>query len=200
MTPRFPALRLILLPLALFAAGSALARDTALPPLPPQDNPWLYRGSDVPRDKEWIFGQLPNGLRWAVRRNGVPPGQVSIRVRMDVGSIYEAPGEEGFAHLLEHLVFRESKYLGQAQAIPTWQRLGATFGSDTNAETSGTRTTFRIDLPAWLASLTPQHRQTAEMLAMGERPSSVALRLAVSPSRISQIRDELHESWIAAHS
>jgi zinc protease len=147
MTPRFPVLRLIVLPLALFAAGSAPARDAGLPPLPPQDNPWLYRGSDVPRDKEWIFGQLPNGLRWAVRRNGVPPGQVSIRVRMDVGSIYEAPGEEGFAHLLEHLVFRESKYLGQAQAIPAWQRLGATFGSDTNAETSGTSTTFRIDLP-----------------------------------------------------
>jgi zinc protease len=150
MTPRFPALRLALLPLLLLAGATpapVLARDTALPALPPQDNPWLYRGSDVPHDKEWIFGQLPNGLRWAVRKNGVPPGQVSIRVRMDVGSLYERRGEEGFAHLLEHLVFRESKYLGQAQAIPTWQRLGATFGSDTNAETSATGTTFRIDLP-----------------------------------------------------
>jgi hypothetical protein len=45
--------------------------------------PWLYRGSDVPVDDKWLFGEMKNGLRYAVRRNGVPPGQVSIRVRVD---------------------------------------------------------------------------------------------------------------------
>ena len=114
---------------------------------PAGSTPWLYRGSDVPQDKEWVFGQMPNGLRYAVRRNGVPPGQVSIRVRIDAGSLYERDAERGYAHLLEHLLFRESKYLGPAQAIPTWQRLGATFGSDTNAETSPTHTVFKLDLP-----------------------------------------------------
>ena len=109
--------------------------------------PWIYRGSDVPQDKEWLFGQMPNGLRYAVRRNGVPPGQVSIRVRIDAGSLYERESELGYAHLLEHLLFRQSKYLGPAQAIPTWQRLGATFGSDTNAETTPTQTVFKLDLP-----------------------------------------------------
>jgi len=109
--------------------------------------PWIYRGSDVPQDKEWLFGEMPNGLRYAVRRNGVPPGQVSIRVRIDAGSLHERDGERGYAHLLEHLLFRQSKYLGPAQAIPTWQRLGATFGSDTNAETSPTHTVFKLDLP-----------------------------------------------------
>ncbi|MBS0254234.1 MAG: insulinase family protein [Proteobacteria bacterium] len=164
MTPLFRALRLALVPLALIAAP-AVARDTALPVLPPQDAPWLYRGSDVPHDKEWIFGTLPNGLRWAVRKNGVPPGQVSIRVRMDVGSMFERRGEEGYAHFLEHLVFRESKYLGQAQAIPTWQRLGATFGSDTNAETTATGTTFKIDLPgATPASLDESFKLLSGML------------------------------------
>jgi zinc protease len=120
---------------------------SALPPLPPQDDPWLYQGSDIPHDKEWSFGTLSNGLRWAVRANSVPPGQVSIRIRMDVGSLYEKPEEAGFAHLIEHLVFRQSKYLGQNEAIPTWQRLGATLGSDTNAETTTTQTVFKIDLP-----------------------------------------------------
>jgi zinc protease len=91
---------------------------SALPPLPPQDDPWLYQGSDIPHDKEWSFGTLSNGLRWAVRANSVPPGQVSIRIRMDVGSLYEKPEEAGFAHLIEHLVFRQSKYLGQNEAIP----------------------------------------------------------------------------------
>src|SRR6516165_10835746 len=109
--------------------------------------PWLYKGSDVPPDREWTFGTLSNGLRYAVRRNGVPPGQVSIRIRIDAGSLNENNQEQGFAHLLEHLLFRQSKYLGEAQAIPTWQRLGASFGNDTNAETTPTQTVFKLDLP-----------------------------------------------------
>ena len=36
------------------------------------------------------FGTLPNGLRYAVRRNALPAGQVSIRVRIDAGSLHEA--------------------------------------------------------------------------------------------------------------
>ncbi len=142
-----------LLPLvALVAAPVAEAKApvrtaAAAAPAKPYTGPWLYRGSDVPQDKEWTFGELPNGLRYAVRHNGVPPGQVSIRVRVDVGSLYERERERGYAHLLEHLVFRQSKYLADGEAIPAWQRLGATFGSDTNAETTPTGTTFKIDLP-----------------------------------------------------
>jgi zinc protease len=131
--------------LAPLLVAVAVPADAA--PAKPQE-PWLYRGSDIPQDKEWVFGELPNGLRYAFRRNGVPPGQVSVRILMDVGSLYESDSERGYAHLLEHLVFRQSKYLGEAQAIPTWQRLGATFGSDTNAETSPTQTVFKLDLPS----------------------------------------------------
>jgi zinc protease len=120
------------------AASSAPAKEPV---------PWLYRNSDVPPDREWIFGELPNGMRYAVRRNGVPPEQVSIRIRVDAGSLNERDDERGFAHLLEHLLFRQSKYLGEAQAIPTWQRLGASFGNDTNAETTPTHTVYKLDLP-----------------------------------------------------
>lgn len=139
-----------LLPAALVLTPPSLAETPAQPQgdsAKQAKDPWLYRGSDIPQDKEWIFGELPNGVRYAVRRNGVPPGQVSIRIRMDVGSLYETDNERGYAHLLEHLVFRQSKYLGDGQAIPTWQRLGATFGSDTNAQTGPISTTFKLDLP-----------------------------------------------------
>jgi len=109
--------------------------------------PWLYKGSDVPVDGQWLFGEMKNGLRYAVRRNGVPPRQVSIRVRIDAGSLYETDSEQGYAHLLEHLLFRESKYLGKGEAISAWQRLGATFGSDANAETTPTHTAYKLDIP-----------------------------------------------------
>jgi zinc protease len=111
------------------------------------DKAWLYAGSDVPHDPKWTFGILPNGLRYAVRHNGVPPGQVSIRIVADVGSLYETDAQRGYAHLIEHLTFRDSKYLKSGEAIPTWQKLGATFGSDTNAETSPTQTVYKLDLP-----------------------------------------------------
>lgn len=126
-------------------AAAAKAPAAAAPAAAP--GPWLYRGSDVPQDKEWVLGELFNGLRYAVRKNGVPPGQVSIRILIDAGSLYESDSERGYAHLIEHLVFRESRYLGDGEAIPRWQRLGATFGSDTNAETSPTQTVFKLDLP-----------------------------------------------------
>ncbi|MFD2782574.1 insulinase family protein [Novosphingobium pokkalii] len=66
---------------------------------------------------------------------------------VDAGSFYETDAQQGYAHLIEHLTFRDSKYLKSGEAIPTWQRLGATFGSDTNAETSGTQTVYKLDLP-----------------------------------------------------
>ncbi len=167
----------ILAVVALLSAPPLLAQRNAGPSAGPGKNntdaqdaaaaarpaPWLYKGSDVPPDREWIFGELPNGVRYAVRRNGVPPGQVSIRVRMDVGSLYERDNERGYAHLLEHLVFRQSKYLAEGQAIPTWQRLGATFGSDTNAETSHIGTTYKLDLP----NATPASLDTSFKLLSG---------------------------------
>ncbi|GAA4041297.1 M16 family metallopeptidase [Parerythrobacter jejuensis] len=140
----------LFLPLALLAhplPAQDVAEERPASLQSEEETPWLYEGSNVPVDRAWLFGELDNGLRYAVRRNGVPPEQVSIRIRIDAGSLHERDEERGFAHLLEHLLFRESKYLGPAQAIPTWQRLGATFGSDTNAVTSPTQTVYKLDLP-----------------------------------------------------
>src|SRR5690606_14374940 len=111
------------------------------------EDPWIYRGTDIPVDPQWLLGEMPNGVRYAVRHNGVPPGQVSIRVRIDAGSLHEQEHERGFAHLIEHLVFRQSRDLGNGAAIPHFQRLGASLGNDTNAITSPTQTVFQLDLP-----------------------------------------------------
>lgn len=149
-----------LLSFALVAApmGSAVAQTRAKPavaaPAParsavPVDRaPWLYEGSDIPRDAGWQFGRLNNGLRFAVRRNGVPPGQVTIRLRVDAGSLMERPEEAGWAHLIEHLAFRESRYLPSGEARRAWQRLGISFGSDSNASTGPTSTIYQLDIPA----------------------------------------------------
>jgi zinc protease len=110
--------------------------------------PWLYEGSDVPVDTSWTFGKLENGLRYAVKRNQVPAGQVSIRVRIDAGALHEEDSEQGFAHLMEHLAFRGSEYVPDGEAKRIWQRFGVTFGSDSNAQTTPTQTVYKLDLPS----------------------------------------------------
>jgi len=148
MKPTFPRLTpylsLFFLLIGLLAMpGTANAQDAKSDDI----LPWLYKNSDVPVDKSWTFGELDNGMRYAVKHNGVPPGQVSIRLRIDVGSLMETEEEQGFAHFMEHLTFRGSAHVPDGEAKRVWQRLGATFGSDSNAETTPTQTVYKLDLP-----------------------------------------------------
>ena len=124
-----------------------VASQNDVPQYARPDDPWIYRGTDIPVDQNWLFGEMPNGLRYAVRQSGVPPCQVSMRIRIDAGSLHEEEGERGFAHFLEHLLFRESRHLGPGEAIPHFQRMGAALGLDTNASTSSTQTVYQLDLP-----------------------------------------------------
>jgi zinc protease len=131
------------------AAGrKGTAPVPAAAPVAVDTRAWLYEGSDITPDPAWRFGTLPNGLRYAVRKNGVPPGQVSIRVRVDAGSLHEQDSERGFAHFIEHLSFRGSQYVPDGEAKRVWQNFGATFGSDTNASTGPVSTTYKLDLPS----------------------------------------------------
>ncbi len=192
--------------LAACLAAAAMFVSTAVPTLAAADVPWLYENSDVPPDRGWTFGELPNGLRYAVRPNGVPPGQVSIRIRVDAGSLYERAGEEGFAHLLEHLLFRQSKYLADGAAIATWQRLGASFGSDTNAETTTTQTVYKLDLPnATTASLDESFKLLSGMvsaptLSQTNLAADVSIVLAEMRERggaAKRVQEAMRESFYA---
>jgi zinc protease len=135
-----PLLRSLLLAFALLVSAPAFTQQQG-------DSDWLYRGSDIARDPAWRFGTLPNGLRYAVRRNALPAGQVAIRVRVDAGSLHEAENERGWAHFLEHMLFRGTETYPDRQARHVWQQLGASFGSDTNAATSPTDTVYQLNLP-----------------------------------------------------
>ncbi len=136
-------------PLPALAQTPCTIRATAedQPQFARPDDPWIYRGTDIPIDTQWLFGEMPNGVRYAVRQNDVPPCQASLRVRIDAGSLNERDSERGFAHLLEHMVFRESATFGPGEAIAHFQRLGASFGFDTNASTTPTATTYNLNLP-----------------------------------------------------
>ncbi|WP_217430800.1 M16 family metallopeptidase [Sphingomonas bacterium] len=108
---------------------------------------WPTIGSDVPLDPAWHTGTLANGVRYAVRRGKQPPGTISVRVRMDVGALMERDEQQGWSHLVEHMVFRGTAHYPDGEGVRVWQRLGASFGSDTNAFTALRSTTYALDLP-----------------------------------------------------
>jgi zinc protease len=166
--PAMKSFRLVLLA-SLLLAPAAYGEQANVAPLisseTPAKTPWLYEGSDVPVDTSWTFGVLPNGLRYAVKHNDVPAGQVSVRARIDAGALYEEDDEQGYAHLLEHLAFRGSEYVPDGESKRIWQRLGVSFGSDSNAQTTPTQTVYKLDLPsAKPASLDESFRMLSGML------------------------------------
>jgi len=197
-------------PVTVATAPAAPAERDPLAPLPRipgvDQSAWLYKGSDLPQDKAWKFGRLANGLRFAVRRNGVPPGQVAVRVRIDAGSLNERDSERGFAHLIEHLSFRGSQYVPDGEAKRIWQRLGATFGSDSNASTTPTQTVYQLDLPgATEAGLDESLKILAGMMAApsitaqslnAERPVVLAERRE-QPGPQVRYSDKLRETFFA---
>src|ERR1700704_6029634 len=54
----------------------------------------------------------------------------------------------------------------------------------------------KMDVGAWLATLTRRTRQIAKDLAFGCSTSEVARMHGVSPGRISQLRRKLEDSWV----
>ena len=57
----------------------------------------------------------------------------------------------------------------------------------------------RIDFPAWLDTLSHRDRKIAIKLGAGEKTSVVARLFRMSQGRISQLRRELHETWLRFH-
>ena len=55
--------------------------------------------------------------------------------------------------------------------------------------------TARMDMRAWLGTLSRQQRRIANALALGETTNVVARKFGVSPARISQLRLRFRQLW-----
>lgn len=142
------ALRLIL-GLAIVCGGSANARagPSAAPVGAERTQPWNAETSDLEPDASIIYGRLPNGLRYAIRPNHRPQNQVLVRMTIDFGSAAEAADEQGLAHFIEHMAFNGSTHVPEGEMVKMLERLGLSFGADTNASTGYTQTQYKLDLP-----------------------------------------------------
>lgn len=87
---------------SLLLAGTGLLAASPVPapaPATASASGWM-RGEGLRADPELKLGTLPNGLRYVIRRNKTPPGEASVRLRIETGSLIEADDQRGIAHFL----------------------------------------------------------------------------------------------------
>jgi zinc protease len=100
---------------------------------------------------------LENGMRGVVDASGRSDA-AAVYVWINVGSADEAPGMEGAAHFVEHMVFKGTRSYGVGEVAAAIE----TLGGDLNAWTSFDETVFHATVPADAA--VPAMRVLAEML------------------------------------
>lgn len=98
-------------------------------------------------DPAVLRGELPNGLKYGLMRNGVPSRGLSLRLHVNAGSFEEYDDEQGLMHFLEHMAFNGSTNFAEGELVKTLERFGLRFGADTNAFTGRTEVVYQLDLP-----------------------------------------------------
>lgn len=124
----------------LFAALLMVARLVAAPGFP-------HDSSDLVPDPGARFGRLPNGVRYVVYPNKEPQGRASLRLLVQAGSLMEEENQRGVAHFLEHMSFNGSTHYAPGTLVEFFQRMGMSFGGDTNAYTAFDHTLYMLELP-----------------------------------------------------
>ena len=108
---------------------------------------WAHEGSDLKPDPAVVWGKLDNGVRYALLPNAEPPNRISVRLYVNAGSLMEEDSQQGLAHFLEHMAFNGTTNYKADEMKAYFQRLGMSFGGDTNAHTSFKETVYDAELP-----------------------------------------------------
>ncbi|MFT3866887.1 MAG: insulinase family protein [Nibricoccus sp.] len=103
--------------------------------------------SDLKPEAGVRFGKLSNGLHYVVMANKEPKERASLRLLIMSGALHETDDQRGLAHFLEHMAFNGSKNYPPGTLIEYFQRMGMSFGGDTNAYTSFDHTAYMLELP-----------------------------------------------------
>ena len=126
--------------------------------------------------------RLANGLDVIVHEDHRVP-IVAVNVWYHVGSKNERPGQTGFAHLFEHLMFEGSQHHDTGY-FPPLQQAGAQLNGSTNTDRTNyweVVPTSAIDRALWMESdrmgyllpaLTPERFETQRKVVLNERRQS----------------------------
>lgn len=96
--------------------------------------------------------RLDNGLRVVVSEDRSAP-VVCVNLWYDVGSRHEPPGQTGFAHLFEHLMFEGSQHVAKTEHMRLVQGNGGSLNATTNPDRTNyfeTMPSEHLELALWL--------------------------------------------------
>ncbi|MEV6298560.1 pitrilysin family protein [Actinoplanes sp. NPDC051861] len=96
--------------------------------------------------------RLANGLRVVVSEDRTAP-VVCVNLWYDVGSRHEPPGQTGFAHLFEHLMFEGSQHVKKTEHMKLVQGNGGSLNATTNPDRTNyfeTMPSEHLELALWL--------------------------------------------------
>lgn len=95
-----------------------------------------------------LFETFPNGFRYVVKENQRPSNRINFRLVMAVGSLQEKEGEEGVAHFIEHLAFRNTTHFPNGGIVKKLETMGEKYGVTINAYTGYDRTVYMFSVPS----------------------------------------------------
>lgn len=96
---------------------------------------------------ETLTKRLPNGISYCIVPNVSMGNAAQISVTLKVGSLCEEEGQEGFAHLLEHVAFFGTESFTREQIVSIFWQLGIKLGDDSNAKTTIDHTNYFFTIP-----------------------------------------------------
>jgi zinc protease len=170
-----------LLAAALSGASSVDARQSA-----PAPTPTLSLSDPVPFDAAVTMADLPNGLRYYIRKNGRPEKRVLMQLAVKAGSVDETEQQRGLAHFLEHMAFNGTRRFKAGELIAALEQTGARMGPHVNAYTSFDETVYMFQLPTDRPDIVDKGIQALADFAGG---------MTLDPGEIDKERGVVIEEW-----
>ncbi len=101
----------------------------------------------VQMDPGIVYGRLPNGFQYILKKNKTPEHRAFVHLNVFSGSVQETRDQQGVAHYLEHMLFNGSEHFKPGELVDYFHSIGMDFGADANAHTGFFETVYDLALP-----------------------------------------------------
>lgn len=105
----------------------------------------IDKKASVPMDEKIRHGVLDNGLTYYIQANSIPENRAEFFLINNVGAMQETPGQNGFAHLTEHMCFNGTSNFEKKDIINYLESIGMKFGPEINAYTVYDQTVYTLN-------------------------------------------------------
>ncbi|MBI2502484.1 MAG: insulinase family protein [Candidatus Latescibacteria bacterium] len=140
----------------------------------------------LPVDPQVKLGKLDNGLQYLIRANHRPESRAELRLVVRAGSVLEEEGQQGLAHVIEHMAFNGTAHFAKQELVDYLESIGMRFGPDLNAYTGFDETVYMLQVPTDSAGVMEKAFQILQDWAGG---------VTFAPDEVDQERGVVIEEW-----